>query len=350
MFDALLRMQLGPIIERLAPAVKIYGANAALLNQRLISWEHIDAAGFESDQLTLTIDLECLEGLPSLGGKIGLMVGYRETEMVDKGQFKVTRLTPTLFPFRLTLVATAAPFSKDDETGFKQRRTASHGPTTLGGLFRELVLQHDFSPRVAPEISLIKIDHVDQSNETDMGFLTRLAKKYNVIAKPYDDVYVLARPGQTKSLSGKILPNVTLSVTSNNRPGDHAFISATLEESAREQAKGCKTCFVDAATGVLRWIETGLAPFKTIRQKQPNEAEAIAVGEGEVRKMLRHKYKVKITCPGDPRLAAEGLVLLDDTWPDFMRGRWSIDKVTASGNRENSYRCLIDATCLDPKA
>ncbi|MBP5966358.1 phage late control D family protein [Pseudomonas iridis] len=332
------------------PAVEIYGANAALLNQRLISWEHIDAAGFESDQLTLTIDLEGLEGLPSLGGKIGLMVGYRETEMVDKGQFKVTRLTPTLFPFRLTLVATAAPFSKDDETGFKQRRTASHGPTTLGGLFRELVLRHGFSPRVAPEVSLIKIDHVDQSNETDMGFLTRLAKKYNVIAKPYDDVYVLARPGQTKSLSGKILPNVTLSVTSNNRPGDHAFISATLEESAREQAKGCKTCFVDAATGVLRWIETGLAPFKTIRQKQPNEAQAIAVGEGEVRKMLRHKYKVKITCPGNPRLAAEGLVLLDDTWPDFMRGRWSIDKVTASGNRENSYRCLIDATCLDPKA
>ncbi|VVO24879.1 hypothetical protein PS718_04511 [Pseudomonas fluorescens] len=332
------------------PAVKIYGANAVLLNQRLISWEHIDAAGFESDQLTLTIDLEGLEGLPNLGGKIGLEVGYLESGMVDKGQFKVTRLTPTLFPFRLTLVATAAPFSKDDETGFKQRRTASHGPTTLGGLFRELVLRHGFSPRVAPEVSLIKIAHVDQSNETDMGFLTRLAKKYNVIAKPYDDVYVLARPGQTKSLSGKILPNVTLSVTSNNRPGDHAFISAALEESAREQAKGCKTCFVDAATGVLRWIETGLAPFKTIRQKQPNEADAIAVGEGEVRKMLRHKYKVKITCPGDPRLAAEGLVLLDDTWPDFMRGRWSIDKVTASGNRENSYRCLIDATCLDPKA
>ena len=65
---------------------------------------------------------------------------------------------------------------------------------------------------------------------------------------------------------------------------------------------------------------------------------------------LAFKFKVKITCPGDPRLAAEGLVLLDDTWPDFMRGRWSIDKVTASGNRENSYRCLIDASGLDPKA
>jgi phage protein D len=332
------------------PAVEIYGSNAALLNQRLISWEHIDAAGIESDQLTLTVDLEGLDGLPNLGGRIGLKVGYRETEMVDKGQFKVTRLTPTLFPFRLTLVATAAPFSKDDETGFKQRRTASHGPTTLGALFRELVSRHGFSPRVAPDVSLIRIEHIDQTNETDMGFLTRLAMKYNVVAKPYDQIYVLARSGQTKSLSGQTLADVTLSVTRNNRPGDHAFISATLEESAREQAKGCKTCFVDAATGVLRWIETGVAPFKTIRQKQPNEADAIAVGEGEVRKMLRQKFKVKITCPGDPRLAAEGLVLLDDTWPDFMRGRWSIDKVTASGNRENSYRCLIDASCLDPKA
>ncbi|CAI8863707.1 phage late control D family protein [Pseudomonas serboccidentalis] len=332
------------------PAVKIYGANSALLNQRLISWEHIDAAGFESDQLTLTIDLEGLEGLPNLGGKIGLEVGYLESGMVDKGQFKVTRLTPTLFPFRLTLVATAAPFSKDDETGFKQRRTASHGPTTLGSLFHELVSSHGFSPRVAPEVSMIRIEHVDQSNETDMSFLTRLAKKYNAVTKPYNDVYVLARPGQTKSLSGQVLADVTLSVTSNNRPGDHAFVSATLEESAREQTKGCKTCFWDGAAGVLRWVETGLAPFKTLRQKQPSEADAIAVGEGEVRKMLRQKYKVKITCPGDPRLAAEGLVLLDETWPDFMRGRWSIDKVTASGNRENSYRCVIDASCLDPKA
>ena len=62
------------------------------------------------------------------------------------------------------------------------------------------------------------------------------------------------------------------------------------------------------------------------------------------------KYKVRITCPGDPRLAAEGLVLLDESWPDFMRGRWSIDKVMASGSRQQSYRCSIEATCLDARS
>ncbi|WP_085632094.1 phage tail protein [Pseudomonas sp. R16(2017)] len=332
------------------PSVEIYGANAALLNQRLISWEHIDAAGLESDQLTLVLDLEGLAGLPSLGGNIGLRVGYLESGLVDKGQFKVTRLTPTLFPLRLTLVATAAPFSAKDETGFKQRRTASHGPTTLGALFRELVSRHGFSPRVDPALAMIRIAHFDQSNETDMGFITRLAGKYKVIAKPVNELYVLARPGQVKSLSGKVLPDVRLSVTSDNRPGDHAFISAVLEETARTQNQGCKTTFWDAAACVMREVKTGLAPYKTLRQTLPSEEEAKAVGEGEVRKMLREKYKVKVSCPGDPRLSAEGLLVLDDTWPDFMRGRWSIDKVTASGKREESYRCLIEASGLDPKA
>ena len=330
------------------PAVHIYGANEVLINQRLISWEHVDAAGIESDQLTLTLDLEGLEGLPSLGGKIGLRVGYRESGMVDKGQFMVTRRTPTLFPLRLTLVATAAPFSAADEAGFRQRRSASHGPITLGALFRELTLRHGFSPRVAPGLSLKKIDHVDQSNETDMGFLTRLARKYGAIAKPVGELYVLALPGQVKSLSGKVLPEVKLSVTTDNRPGDHAFISATLDDTARAKNQGCKTSWWDAAAGTLRTVETGSAPFTVVRQLCQNEQDAKAVGEAEVRKLFREKLKVKISCPGNPTLSAEGLLMLDTSWPDFMRGHWSVDKVVASGDRYQSYRCMIEATCLDP--
>ncbi|AMZ72367.1 MULTISPECIES: contractile injection system protein, VgrG/Pvc8 family [Pseudomonas] len=332
------------------PAVEVYGANAALLNARLLSWTHVDAAGIESDQLTLTISLDGLEGLPSLGGKIGLRVGYLESGLVDKGEFVITRRTPTLFPLRLTLVAMAAPFSAADQTGFKQRRSVSHGPTTLGALFRQLTSRHGFSPRVAPDLALIKIEHIDQSNETDMGFLTRLAHRYDAVAKPINELYVLARRGQAKSLSGKVLPEIKLSVTTNNRPGDQAFISAKLDETARAKYQGCKTRWWDATAGKLQVEESGLAPFKTLRQRFQNAADARAAGEGEVRRMMREALKVAIECPGNPGLSAEGIVLLDATWPDFMRGRWSIDKVTASGDREKSYRCLIDATCLDAKA
>ena len=90
------------------PVVELYGANAALFNERLLEWEHTAAAGFVSDQLKLTLDIEGLEGLPDLGGKIGLRIGYLESGLVDKGVFKITQRTPSMFPLRLVLVATAA--------------------------------------------------------------------------------------------------------------------------------------------------------------------------------------------------------------------------------------------------
>jgi phage protein D len=331
------------------PAVEIYGANAALLNERLIDWEHTDAAGIESDTLKLTVDIEGLEGLPSVDGKIGLRVGYLESGLVDKGEFVITRRTPNLFPMRLLIVATAAPFKVKDETGFKARRSASYGPTTLGALFREIASKHGFSPRVAPELAMIKIAHIDQSNETDMGFLTRIVRDHDAVTKQVNDLWVLARRGQTKSLSGQILADVPLSVTNDNRPGDRAFIMASIDDDSRVKFRGCKTTWWDGAAGKECIVETGSEPFKKVRQRYQGEAEAIAAGEGESRRMEREAVKLRVDCPGNPALAAEGLVVLDGTWPSFMQGRWSVDKVTASGSRQQSYRCTFEASYPDGK-
>ncbi|HEC0486936.1 TPA: phage late control D family protein [Pseudomonas aeruginosa] len=326
------------------PAVEIYGANAALINSRLVDWEHVDAAGVESDQLKLTVNIEGLDGMPSVDGELGLRVGYKETGLVDKGKFVVQRRTPQLFPNMLLIVATAAPFKVRDETGFKARRSASYGPTTLGALFRQVVGRHGFSPRVAPDLDAIPIDHVDQSNETDAAFLTRLARRYDAVTKPVDDLFVLARRGQTKTLSGKPLPPVTLSVTKDNKPGSRSFIAASVDEDSRVRFKGCKTTWWDGSSGTECVVDVGEEPFKKVRQRYQNEAEAKAAAEGELRKSKREVGKLRVDCPGNPAFGAEGLLVLDDTWPSYMRGTWSIDKVTASGSRQQSYRCTIEAS------
>ena len=77
------------------------------------------------DITLLPINIEGLEGLPSLGAKIGLRVGYRESGLVEKGEFVIIQRTPYLFPMRLVIVATAAPFSVMDQSGYRQRRSAS---------------------------------------------------------------------------------------------------------------------------------------------------------------------------------------------------------------------------------
>ncbi|MGU9816884.1 phage late control D family protein [Pseudomonas sp. LF135] len=328
------------------PIVEFYGANAALLNQRLMRWSHTDTAGIESDRLELTLNIEGLEGLPTLDGKIGLRAGYLESGLVEKGEFVVTQRTPVLFPMSLMIVATAAPFSMSDKSGYRQRRSASYGPTTLGALFRQLVSRHGFSPRVAPSLEGVQIAHIDQSNESDMAFITRLAKRYCAVTKPFNELYVLAEAGRVTSLSGQMLPEVKLSVTEDNRPGEQAFITAKLDEKSRAKYEGCRVTWWDAAIGKQRVVQVGNAPFKTLRQRYQNEAEARAVAESELRRVGREDLKLLIDCPGNPLLAAEGLLVLDETWPSYMQGRWSITTVTHVGDTATGYRSSITASGL----
>jgi phage protein D len=161
-----------------------------------------------------------------------------------------------------------------------------------------------------------------------------------------DALYVLGRKGQIKSLSGKALPDVRLSVTRDNRPGDHAFISATLTETSRAKYKGVQTSWWDAAGGKKQVVELGIAPFKVVTQRYPSEDEARSAAQGEMRRVGREVLQIDVVCPGNPSLAAEGLLLLDESWPGFMQGRWSIKTVTASGKRTGGYRSTIQASGL----
>jgi uncharacterized protein len=73
------------------------------------------------------------------------------------------------------------------------------------------------------------------------------------------------------------------------------------------------------------------------------------VAKGENTKTQREAAKLRIDCPGNPAFGAEGLVVLDDSWPSHMRGTWSVDKLTESGSRQQSYRSTLEASYPDGK-
>lgn len=327
------------------PVVRVTGPHAGLINdRRLIDWEHIDAAGIESDRLHLTVDVRGVDGLPAEGDPIGIEYGYEESIVVDKGQFVISRVTPRLFPEQLLIVATAAPFRPADETAFRERRSESFEDTTLGAVFRKLAGRHGFSPRVASDVDGIPIVHADQSDETDMSFLTRLAREHDAVTKPINDRYVLARRGQVKSISGQDLPKVTLSVPPNNSPSEMGFTNATLERHARIKFGGVRAAWFDGEEGIEIVVESGGAPFKRLRQTYETKGEAELAAAGERRKIKREEEKLRVECPGNPSLSAEGPLELDDTWPSYMQGLWSLDRVTSRGSRRYGYRCILEAT------
>ncbi|MCF2827057.1 MULTISPECIES: contractile injection system protein, VgrG/Pvc8 family [unclassified Pseudoalteromonas] len=326
------------------PQVRVSGPGEAIINNRLVSWERVDAAGIQSDQVTLTVDTAGQTGTPKEGAVLRWFEGY-EGSLVDKGEFKITRIVPRVFPPTVTIVATAAPFQVDDSTGFKERRTRTFTDTTLADLFREVVSTHGFSPRVATEFEGIQLSHVDQLDETDGAFLSRLARERDAVAKPVNDLYVLAKRGQVKTITGQDIPPVSVALPSNNDPTDQGqFINCQLERPSRTVVSGVKANWTDVATGQEHEVSDGQAPFKKLRQSYEEAAVALKACRDELTRVKRQGSCVRMDLPGDPNLVAEGLMSLIDSFPPEMAGDWSIDKVTARGDASGGYRCAVIAT------
>lgn len=316
----------------------------AIVNQRLMSWSRVDASGVQTDQINLVIDTQGQSGLPKEGAVLTWFEGY-EGNLKEKGSFKITRITPTLYPPMLKIIATAAPFQVDDKTAFKERKTRTFEAVSFANLFRGVVSAHGFSPRVAADFESDQIGHVDQTDETDVSFLTRLARERGAVAKPVGELYVLAKKGQLKTVSGKDIPKVVLSVPAKNEAGKTDFINCQLDRASRSKVKGVKAVWLNVESGEEVFVEVGEAPFKKLRQSYESSASAKQACGDELLQVTRKGSSLRIELPGNPDLVAEGLLLLDDSFPAELAGEWKINKVSARGEG-SGYRCVIDAEVI----
>jgi hypothetical protein len=326
------------------------GKGSSVINALLMSWQHTDVSGEQTDQVMITVAAPDLDSLPDEDEQIGFSWGPSvngQPALVDKGKFIITRITPSLWPHRVTIIATAARFQVADQTGFKLRRSQTWENTTVGKIFRELVNRHGLSPRIAADLDNISIDHIDQNDETDMAFLTRIARKYDAVAKPVDDLYIMARRGQVKSISGKTLTPVVFSLPKNNVPTSSNFVNASIDFPSRSRFKGVWAMWLNQASGEEIKVSVGEAPFKRLPQKFESELLAKQQCESVLRKAWRTANAIRLDVPANPYLVAEGIITLDGSFPAYMAGDWSIDKVITTSNAKSGARSMLYATRPD---
>lgn len=322
------------------------GQGSKIINQYLQNWQLTDVSGEDTDQIKLTVAAPDMDSLPPEGVTIGFDIGiadYDPIQWFSRGQFTITRITPKLFPHVFTIVATAAPFQVDDQTEFKQRRSQTYSGTTVGDIFRTVVSRHGLSPRVDPDLDSIAIDHIDQTDETDMSFLTRLARQYDAVAKPVESYYVLARRGKVKSLSGKTIEPVLIELPANNQPTERSFTNATLSMPSRKQFKGVKAKWWNDGTGAEEVVEVGVTPFKRLPKTHPTIELATQAATDELRKLERTGTQIQLDLPANPRFFAEGIVRTSSQFPLYMQGEWSLDKVVITGGKQGA-RAQLTAT------
>ncbi len=337
-------------IIRFTPICEITGneRTANTLQQRLISCSVVDASGLESDSISIQIDASGLRDWPSTGQLIGCRMGYKEDESImDLGQFHISRITENLLPNTLTITGTTAPFHKDDPTGIKKARSKTWFGKTVGDIVREIAQNHGYSPRIHSKLDgfpdkNIPTFHIDQTNETDLAFLTRLAEKYGAVCKPVGSLLVFSLKGEVKSLTGQTLEPVVIEHPSENHPGINSYISGSITSADKRMFKGVIAhWYFDNGVQAIK-EEEGESPYKQLTDRYDSQDAAKAAIKSEMFRIKRQGDKLSLECPGDPMLNAEGLLKLENFPSIRAEGNWSIDRVTH--NFSGDYRCSVEAT------
>ncbi|BCU90693.1 late control protein D [Yersinia pseudotuberculosis] len=177
------------------------------IKKRLMSLTLTDNRGFEADQLDIEFDdADGKVELPRRGAKIAVSLGWKGAALIDKGTFTVDEIEHSGAPDKLTVRARSADFRET----LNIRRDQSYHKTTIGGIIKTVAERNKLTPTLNKTMSDLAVDHIDQTNESDGNFITRLAKQYGAIAAVKNGNLLFIRQGQSKTASGKPIPMMTI--------------------------------------------------------------------------------------------------------------------------------------------
>ena len=261
---------------------------------RIISISLTDKRGFEADELNIELDDEGgAIAIPEIGNEITLQLGYAETGLIDKGKFKVSEFTASGSPDRLNITARAADLA---ETLAEQVEKSWH-KKTLYEIIETIAKKHGYPQKIADRYKQEKIAHIDQTNESDASFMSRLAEHYDAIATVKNGTLLFIPAGGGETAGGKPIPPAVITRAAGD---SHSFSYSTSDSYSAVRAY-----YTDRRTGnkkeVLVNQDNAYPERKTVKKEkkvkgktlQANKKENInrrIDASGQKIKTLRHLY------------------------------------------------------------
>ncbi|MBZ7408222.1 MULTISPECIES: phage late control D family protein [Klebsiella] len=298
------------------PAFSILMGGKALtqLDPRIISLELTDNRGFEADELTIAIDdSDGLIELPSRGAELSVSLGWQGESLVYKGVYTVDEVAHSGPPDRLEITARSADFRDE----FNVKREVSWHDVTVERIVSAIARRYKLTPVISEQLMNAEIDHADQTQESDMSFLTRMADLLGAIATIKNGCLLFILPGGGVSANGKALPEFAITRSSGDR---HSFRIAD-----RDAYTGVQAYWLDLEFGKKKKVTVKARKKKT--QKKPRssarEGDYIAGEDGNVF-VLRTTYSSETAAQ---RAAAA-------KWQQLKRGAAEFNMTLARGRAD----------------
>ena len=242
------------------------------LSDRVISISLTDNRGFDADQLTLELDdTDGSVALPPRGAELSFWLGWMGEALVYKGMYTVDEVAHDGPPDRITVTARSADFREE----FNVKREVSWHDVTVERVVSAIAKRYDLTPQISDLLMDVEIDHADQTQESDMSFLTRMAEMLGAIATVKNGSLLFIVPGGGFTASGKAIPSIAITRSSGDR---HRFRVAD-----RDAYTGVRAYWLDLNYGKKKKVSVRRrATTKKKDKSSSREGDYIEGAEGSV--------------------------------------------------------------------
>jgi len=175
-------------------------------NCTLLSISVQDHESKKSDSCELELDNREYIPSPGKGSKLEVWLGFVETGVNYMGSFTIDSWTKKGRPKIMTVSAKAAGMTTD----IKAPKSRSYHEKTVGDIVSQVAGKHGLKNVVHGEMASIQIGHIDQSNESDLNFLTRLAGRVGGNFKLANETIIFNKAGSGSLPSGGEAPTFEL--------------------------------------------------------------------------------------------------------------------------------------------
>ena len=302
---------------------------SAAVQPRLISLTLTEGRANSADQLEIELDdADGQLAIPRKEAEIALAIGWKGQQLVDKGSFVVDEAEHSGTPDRVTIRARAADLGGEIRT----RKEKSWHATTLGTVLAELAKRNSLTHKIDKALAAIKVDHLDQTNESDMHLVTRLARQHDAVATVKKKHLLFMPITGTTNSQGQRLPIITITRADGDQ---HRYSSST-----RDAFEGVKAYWSDRVNGRRKSVVAGKkdGSLKTLKETYASEQDALAAARAERQRLERGMATFELALAvGRPEITAQSPIKVTG-WKEEIDGEdWLVKEVTHTLNESNGW-------------
>lgn len=303
------------------------------VSARLISLQIVDNAGLHADTVTITLtDHDGKLALPPRNALAHVYVGWKGQPLIDKGTYTIDEVEYS-GPHDIVTISGKSASMSGTLPGQKSR---SHRDTTIGQLVGQIAQEHDLTASVESRLSGIRISHLDQTAESDLNLLTRLASKHDAIATVKGQHLLFIPAASSATAGGTPLEPIKL-----NKPDMATYRYLATD---RDTYTGVKASWNSRSGGRKKLVLVGDGEkAKELRQTFATEEDALAAATAELERIKRGGATLSITLAvAVPELMAETPVEISGLKADIDDQEWTCQIVTTRLDGQGGMTTAIE--------